>query len=182
MVEGLLVGGCLHVLLVLQQLLLVLELDHLSHLRIFGEDALGKWECMKIMRTTGNIFTNEKLPWKMRHKLGGHDKCQRSLKPKNTNFFYSKIWKKILKCNSLTELLNQATLSRPCLPVCLVPCLVPAQLVAREDQGMPCGTPIPQHTFQEQKENYHKSWYQISYYKLLCLIYQSGFRWEAKTY
>ena len=58
----------------------------------------------------------------------------------------------MLKCNSLAELLNQATLSRPCLPVCLVPCLVPAQLVAREDQGMPCGTPIPQHTFQEQKE------------------------------
>ena len=59
----------------------------------------------------------------------------------------------MLKCNSLTELLNQATLSRPCLPVGLVP----AQLVAREDQGMPCGTPILKHTFQEQKENYHKS-------------------------
>ena len=182
MVEGLLVGGCLHILLVLQQLLLVLELDHLSHLRIFGEDALGKWECMKIMRTTGNIFTNEKLPWKMRHKLGDMTSVSAAWNQKNTNFFYSKNWKKILKCNSLTELLNQATLSRPCLPVCLVPCLVPAQLVAWEDQGMPCGTPIPQHTFQEQKENYHKSWYQISYYKLLCLIYQSGFRWEAKTY
>ena len=42
MVEGLFVGGRLHILLVLQQLLLVLELDHLSHLWLFGEDTLGK--------------------------------------------------------------------------------------------------------------------------------------------
>ena len=71
MVEGLFVGGRLHVLLVLQQLLLVLELDHLSHLRLFGEGTLVKWESMKIMRTAGNIL--KKLLWKMRHKLEGHD-------------------------------------------------------------------------------------------------------------